>query len=170
MSLSNKGKPQIELYLFSKNQEFPVGQGHQTFIKRHSEPVFDSSNDLVLNEQISSNTFKAKAKSRNRAYWPGQWIHNQWIENHTKVIGIGVASVENPLTQLSLREESFGGIIFDSMNDRVYKVNKEGYKLMQEIIKKAKSKKLKSFKSSKFKEKDVNEFINFLKGAALWMT
>lgn len=49
MESGNK-RPEIELYLYSMNQEFPVGKGHNTFLKRHSEVMEDVNGKLIRKE------------------------------------------------------------------------------------------------------------------------
>lgn len=156
-------KPAIELYLYSLNQEFPVQKGHRTFLKRRSEPVVDMKGQLSVIEEVSANTFKVKTND-----WSVQWLHNQWIENYTKIAGLEYPEkAVNPLTRLLIRQEDFGGIVFDPVNDRVYKVNGAGYKLLKEIMAFSEKGKIEDFKSKMFASDDVKDFIAFLKGAGL---
>ena len=157
-------RPEIELYMYSLNQEFPVEKGHATFLKRRSETMEDVTGKLVAIEEVASQTYRTVREVND---WSVQWIHNKWIENYTKTAGM-IAERINPIEHLLMREEEFGGILFDPVNDRVYKVNTPGYKLMQEIIESYKKGKLKKFRSRHFAREDIEHFIYFLKGAGLW--
>jgi len=162
-------KPTIELYMYSLNQEFPVGKGHSSFIKRMSEAKQDFSGELVNIETAETQIFNNVKPEMND--WSVQWISNKWITNHTKAIGIEMRVDTDPLRNIIIREEDFGGIVFEPLSDRVYKVNKSGLKLLREIqehhIKKSKN--LKTFSSRAFKHDECELFITFLEGAGLWM-
>ncbi len=162
--MNAKERPEIELYLYSLNQEFPAGKGHATYLKRRSETMVDAGGKIVDIEGISSQTYRTK---RDVSDWSVQWIHNKWIENYTKTAGTITEKV-SPLEHLLMREEDFGGIIFDPVNDRVYKVNKSGFKLMKEIVESYEKGMLRDFRSEYFSKEDTEHFIYFLKGAGFW--
>ncbi len=161
-----KAKPQIELYLYSTNQEFASKKGHHTFLKRHSEPYYIEDKGMMLKEQIEFQELQDKASG-----CPGFWQKNNWRLNFNKVIlpkskGTG----ENLLQFLITRTEDFGGIALDPSFDRVYKLNTAGYELLQLLIEVAREDKLSKFKApKKFMAADVENFISFLKGAGLWI-
>jgi hypothetical protein len=161
-------KPSIELYMYSLNQEFPVGKGHSNFIKRLSEMKQDLSGSLVNIETAESQIFAKNPKAND---WAAQWISNEWITNWTKTLGMEFREDLDPLRNIIIREEDFGGIVFDPLSDRVYKVNKAGLKLFKEIQKYyiKESKKMKDFSSKNFKKDECEQFLSFLKGAALWI-
>jgi hypothetical protein len=161
-----KEKPEIELYMYSLNQEFPVDKGHSTFLKRNTETYKDVTGKLVGVEHVASQTYNLKGDSN----WSAQWISNEWIENHTKLAGEGLQYQGDPLDNITMRQEDFGGILFDRINDRVYKVNVPGYKLFQKILETHKKRKLGEFRSKDFEPKDIEYFVGFLKGAGLWST
>jgi len=50
-------EPHIELYMYSLNQEFPVGGGHRVFLKTSSDWKKDISGKLVQNSQAESHVF-----------------------------------------------------------------------------------------------------------------
>lgn len=162
-------RPTIELYMYSLNQEFPVKKGHSSFIKRMSKAKQDMSGELVNIETAETQIFSNVKPEVND--WSVQWISNKWITNHTKALGIGIRDDIDPLRNIVIREEDFGGIVFEPLSDRVFKVNKLGLKLLREIqeyhIKKSKN--LKDFSSKTFKCDECEQFISFLKGADLWM-
>jgi hypothetical protein len=136
-------KPEIKLYMYSSVQEFPVGKGHSTFLNRISD------SDVI-------------APIRGGGVdWNGKW--GEW-RNWFDVCG----PFGPVLDKVVIRSEDFGGIIYDTINDRIYKVNVPGYKLFQEILEAHKKKELAEFHSKQFEHKDVELFISFLKGAGLW--
>jgi hypothetical protein len=163
--MAKKERPEIELYLYSINQEFPVEKGHATFLKRHSETSPDINGKLVGIEEVARHTYKTKVTD-----WPAQWIHNQWVENWTKTGGAEFGTPIDRLGNLILRKEDFGGIVLDPVADEVYRVNKPGLILLEEILSSHKRGKLKDFKSKKYKAGEIEHFIYFLKGAGLWQT
>lgn len=160
-----KEKPKIELYMYSLNQEFPVKVGHFTFLKRHSETYQEESGKVVGVEQVASQVYGRKQEVTTD--WPAQWIHNKWIENYTKTVGIFAEDVD-PLKSVLMRSEDFGGILFDVMSDRIYKVNVSGYELFQEILNAHQKNELSKFRSREFEQEDVECFIEALKVAGLW--
>lgn len=105
--------------------------------------------------------------------WSVKWIQNKWVQDYTKSPSWS-SGFTNPsdiferLGHLIMRKEEFGGIVLDPTSDRVYKVNQEGYELLNEIIEKAKEGPIKSFTSKRYSEKEIEPFIYFLKGAGLW--
>lgn len=56
--------PHIELYMYSLNQEFSVGKGHRTFLKRSSELKNDSSDGLVEINQLEQQVFEVDSEVR----------------------------------------------------------------------------------------------------------
>jgi len=168
--MAKQQKPTIELYLYSMNQEFPVGKGHVTFLERHSEVRKDIAGKLISREAVASNTFKEKVSGMAND-WSAQWIHNQWVQDYTKAPSFSsrVKPGEDVMAKLIMRKEEFGGLVLDPVNDRVYKVNAPGYKLLEEM-KKTPAAQLKTFKSAQFAEGEMESFVSFLKGAGLWTT
>ena len=162
-------KPSIELYMYSLNQEFPVGKGHTSFIKRISEVKKDVSGKLVKIENVESQVFNENLPKVND--WSVQWISNEWVTNYTKAAGIGMPIDVDPLLKVIIRKEDFGGIIFDPLSDRVFKVNKSGLKLFKEIQKyyANNNRVLKKFESKRFKSNECSSFVSFLEGANLWV-
>lgn len=162
--MKKKERPQIELYMYSLNQEFPVGKGHTNFLKQNTDRYIDGTGNIVGIKQIANQILKTLGAG----HWLAQWVSNQWVQNYTYYPGGALVEEGDPLLQMVIREEEFGAILFDRINDRIYKVNKAGLKLFNEIVKVHKKDKLFGFKSSDFKREDVENFISFLKGAAIW--
>ena len=79
--MARKEKPSIELYMYSMNQEFPVGVDHTTFLERHSEIRQDIDDKLICREAVASHSFKEKVKGKKDKKGEGfLWLHNQWIQ------------------------------------------------------------------------------------------
>jgi hypothetical protein len=76
-------KPSIELFMHSLHQEFPEGVSHDSFLtSRVEESVTQTDEgDMVQNYKMRNE------RVRQESGWPGQWLHNQWVTNHTKSIG-----------------------------------------------------------------------------------
>jgi len=162
-------KPTIELYMYSLNQEFPVGKGHSTFIKRRSEVKQDSSIGLVNLNTVETQVFNVDRSDVDD--WLARWVSNAWVENHTKTVGSGSVRPEPPLINLIVREEDFGGIVFEPRSDRVFKVNKAGLELLREVQKycSANNGDISTFSSTQFSHDEYRPFISFIEGAGLWM-
>lgn len=161
----NKNRPEIELYMYSLNQEFPVSKGHKTFLKRNSETYVDVNGKLVGVQQVASQAYNLRIAND----WSVQWISNTWIQDYTYFPGTGLQKEGDPMEKIIARKEDFGGILFDPINDRVYKVNVPGYRLFQEIVAAHKKNKLADFRSKEFKHEEIEHFTGFLKGAGLWL-
>jgi hypothetical protein len=134
--------PSIELYMYSLNQEFPVKKGHATYLKRYSELKPSLRGELALHSSVESQIFQTGIGDVDVALpsdWSVQWLENQWIENHTKAAGMGVREDFDPLRNVIIREEDFGGIVFEPNSDRVYKVNRAGLELLRQVQEQAKS-------------------------------
>ncbi|MDV3002647.1 MAG: hypothetical protein N5P05_004302 (plasmid) [Chroococcopsis gigantea SAG 12.99] len=161
--------PTIELYMYSLNQEFPKDRGHHSFLKRFTETKPDISKNLKEASQIESQVFNPD--NSQIPDWPtGQWHANQWNENHTKSTGVGIREESDPLARSLLREEKFGGILFEPISDRVFKLNSPGYELFSEIREYYfENKDLLLFVSHRFSEQDIKSFLAFLKGAGIWI-
>jgi hypothetical protein len=163
-------KPTIELYLYSLNQEFPQSKGHAHFLKRHSEVAPDVARGLIGIESVESQTF-AIGEKETPGDWSAQWLENQWIENHTKAVGLGVGELLDPIQNAILRNEDFGGILFDPSTDQVFKLNHAGLALFEEIraFLKIKGGDIRSFTSLNHNAEDVREFSAYIEGAGLWI-
>lgn len=161
-------RPEIELYMYSLNQEFPASKGHAHFLKRHSETKPDLSRELVRVDAVESQIYNRLRPEVND--WSVQWISNEWIENHTKAAGVGIRSEFDPFLNVRVREEDFGAIIFEPTTDRVFKVNKAGLRLFEEMREsyRAGARDLRKFKTEEFAAEDVARFTAFLHGAGLW--
>lgn len=158
--------------MYSLNQEFPVGKGHQSFLKRYSEMQQDISGELVVKAGVEAQVFKVKGKVAQTLPrdWSAQWLSNQWVENHTQAAGVGIRVQGDPLQTAILREEDFGAILFDPGSDRVFKLNKSGavlYKAIRDTV--AESQRQFSPKAmAGFDKQVVVQFVNYLKAAGLW--
>lgn len=158
-----KSRPEIELYMFSLNQEFPGGKGHHTFLSRFKKPIIDLDGKLKVLNQTGIEIYKSTDEAGTKD-WPGQWLHNQWIENTYPISKVD-ANTHEPLDRLHLREEDFGGIIFDPVNDKIYKVNHEGFALMSKIVHRYREKKLKGLHGhveELLQDENMRSFVSYL--------
>jgi hypothetical protein len=155
--------PEIELYLYSLNQEFPVSKGHASFLKTNSEFYPDKTGKIAAVKQVAGQVFRTAADD-----WSVQWVSNEWVENYTYYPGGALVEQGDPLLSAIMRQEDFGGIIFDRLNDRIYKVNQPGFELFRDIQKAHAEGQLGSFRHERFATEDVRTFMAFLKGAGVW--
>lgn len=162
--MKDNNKPKIELYMYSLNQEFPVGKGHSVFLKNNADRYVDPTGKIVEVKQNARQILQRIGA----ADWSVQWISNEWIQNYTYYPGGALVEKGDPLLQIVEREEEFGAILFDRINDRIYKVNGSGLKLFREIVSAYKDGKLRDFRSVAFGADDVAAFVGFLKGAGVW--
>ena len=166
-------KPEIELYLYSLTQEFPVGKDHEMLAKRNYNRFIDDAGTEVETERISTSEYVGPALNADtQPKWDVQWKKNwskttPW-DKKTKVRGLATGD-KHPLTHLKIREEEFGGIAFDPIYDRVYKVNKDGYYLLDKLISDVDTH---EYDSKNYNEVDplyLRKFISFLDEHKLWM-
>jgi hypothetical protein len=161
-------RPTIELYMYSLNQEFPAEKGHAAFLERRSTTKPDVAHNLVNVHQVESQVFNRLRQDVND--WSVQWVSNEWIENHTKAAGVGIREEIDPMVNARLREEDFGGILFEPTSDRVYKLNRAGLSLFKELRERYQrgERDLSQMKIARFDEKEVADFVAFLHSAGLW--
>jgi hypothetical protein len=166
------GAPSIELYMYSLNQEFPAGKGHSTYLKRKSELQESLTGELeeqvALETQVFSDEWLAEP-AKAPAAWSVQWISNKWITNHTKAIGVGRRPDLDSITSSILRREDFGGILFDPVTDRVYKLNKAGADLFEQMQDRQKEtgKPASEAELKGHKSEAVERFVGQMKAAGL---
>lgn len=165
-------EPKIELYMYSLNQEFPVGKGHQSFLKRFSELQKDLSGKLVEHAAVETQVFQTdRIKGKLSGDWSAQWISNEWITNHTKAAGVGIREEVDPMRNAVLREEDFGAILFEPLSDRVFRLNQAGVKLYKSIRESYEANRG-SFKVKAlggFSAEQVQKFTEFLRLSGLWI-
>lgn len=162
--MKNEDKPIIELYMYSLNQEFPIGKGHTNFLKNNTDRYVDANGKITDVKQIANQVLNRIGAND----WSVQWISNEWIQNYTYYPGGALVEEGDPLLQIVIREEDFGAILFDRVNDRIYKVNKPGLILFKEMVAAHKENKLEEYRSSEFRPDAFENFTSFLKGAAIW--
>ncbi len=162
--MKNENKPEIELYMYSLNQEFPIGKGHTNFLKSNTDRYLDTKGNITDVKQTVNQILKRGGLND----WHVQWISNEWVQNYTYYPGGALVEEGDPLLQIVIREEDFGAILFDRVNDRIYKVNKPGLRLFMEMVSAHKEGKLAELKPSEFSQEDYDNFASFLKGAAIW--
>ena len=139
MSNSKLETPEIELFMYSMNQEFPVGKGHNTFLEE--------------------NTFNE---------WSADH-HNDWEQHSNSPNSPkDNADAKDALTRVVMRKEGFGAIVYDPDLDRVYKVNKSGYQLISELVTASKNNTLDYAHYEESMDNGVTLFVEFLKKAQLW--
>ena len=157
--------------MYSLNQEFPVGKGHQSFLKRYSEMQQDLTGKLVVQAGVEAQVFNVNDKLASVPRdWSAQWLSNQWVENHTQAAGVGIRIQGDPLVNSILREEDFGAILFDPGSDRVFKLNKPGAALFK-ALREGAGKNQATFAPKAmagFDKEVVTQFVNYLKAAGLW--
>ena len=80
------------------------------------------------------------------------------------------ASWSDPLLNIKIREEDFGGILYNPITDMVYKVNRPGFQLFTEIQETYRNcmQNLGAFKSTKFRAEDVTRFVEYLREQRIW--
>lgn len=158
--------PTIELYMYSFNQEFPSGIGHSMFLKKDTFKRIDSDNINVESLQVVEEKLnKVKATE-----WPAEWLHNQWLYNTKTINPEGSESPKkDALNEIVVREEDFGAILLDPINDRIYKTNPSGLNLFNQLLEMHKQNKLAEIdKLTDYKSEDIKTFIDFLREAGVW--
>lgn len=166
-------KPTIELYMYSLNQEFPVAKGHATYLKRYSELKPDLRGEVSLNAAVESQVYQVGGRGIDLPKnlpndWSVQWLENQWIENHTKAAGMGIREDFDPLRNAVVREEEFGGIVFEPNTDRVYKLNHSAFRLFQQMREQSLSGRgVKEMRFDEFDEDAVEQFAGAMRAAGL---
>lgn len=76
----------------------------------------------------------------------------------------------DPFENVKIREEDFGGILYDAQSDAVYRVNHSGFRLFNELrdgYRKGK-RDLRTFESRDFRPEDVKRFVDYLHEQAIW--
>jgi hypothetical protein len=59
--------PHIELFMYSLNQEFPVGKGHVTFLKKRSElRVDEKTGKLFTLQEVESQVYSTRRAGNGR--------------------------------------------------------------------------------------------------------
>lgn len=170
---SKKEIPHIELYLYSMNQEFPVGKGHASFLQRNSEVMQDISGKLISKETVAEHIYTENFEDIANSIandWSAQWIHNKWIQDYTKSPSWsnGMRFGYDRIRDLVMREEDFGGIVLDPHTDRVFKVNQAGYRVLTEMQQASKKGTAAKMKFTDHSSKETESFVAFLRGAGLW--
>jgi hypothetical protein len=166
-SAKRREPPTIELYMYSLNQEFPAGKGHETYLKRHSEAQEDLRGSLVLKASVESQVFQTRGGGAVDIPpdWSVKWLSNRWIQNDVTPMR---ADDPDPLRTAVLRKEDFGAILFEPRSDRVYKLNKTGAELFEKLRKLALSGDRSFEKVAGFEPEEVGPFVSMLKAAGLW--
>lgn len=171
--MSQSERPSIELYMYSLNQEFPVAKGHATYLKRYSELKQGLDGGLQLQASVESQIFQVAGAGVDLpkalpSDWSVQWLENRWVENHTKAAGMGIREDFDPIVKAIVREEAFGGIVFEPTTDRVYKLNHAGMKLFQQMrATRLAGGDMLSETSKEFGEDDVSHFMGAMRAAGL---
>jgi hypothetical protein len=80
------------------------------------------------------------------------------------------AAWSDPLVNIKIREEDFGGILYNPITDMVYKVNRSGFRLFTEIQEAYRNclRDLRAFKSTDFRAEDVARFVDYLRDQSIW--
>jgi hypothetical protein len=161
--------------MYSLNQEFPVGKGHETYLKRFSELQQDLTGALVERNQVEGQVFRVNQLTENLAVprdWSAQWLENRWITNHTKAAGVGRRPELDPLRTAILRQEDFGAIVFEPRTDRVYKLNRTGAAMFEHLqaLHRAGDGTIKITEETRgdFTPEEFDSFVHQLKIMGLW--
>lgn len=154
--------------MYSLNQEFPVGKGHQSFLKRHSSMQEDASGRLVINSSVESQVFRVEKEMPSD--WSLEWLSNRWVANNQQAAGEGNRFDASPLRAAILREEDFGAILFEPGSDRVFKLNKPGVVLFRAIRDEmvTTEQALEPGPLAGFSANQVSQFVDYLRVAGLW--
>jgi hypothetical protein len=155
-------KPTIELFMNCLQQEFKAGENASSFIDETRRLIKKPEGEFLVVDTL--NTGSSTEKDDDTPRWFAQWNekHTQWHSKARRIEnGLG-----HPISLLKVREESFGGIAYDPLFNKIYKVNKSGYILLSELINYYKKHDdLTRFASDHFNEEDIQSFFEFLKGA-----
>lgn len=76
----------------------------------------------------------------------------------------------DPFENVKIREEDFGGILYDTVSDTVYRVNQGGFRLFNDLraaYRKGKHD-LRGFRSADFRAEDVKRFVDYLHEHSIW--
>ena len=71
---------------------------------------------------------------------------------------------------MKVRQEDFGGILYNPVADTVYRVNDSGFQLFQELRAAYREGKrdLRRFRSPDFADADVRRFVEYLVEQSIW--
>jgi len=170
MKMDSKS-PCIELYLYSMNQEFPVGKEHITVLDRESKNLPNEKGEIANLEKATSKTYIKPSLSDNApASWNMKVIHEKWVRNWEKFIPNGrvIDGLDHPLRRLILREEDFGGIVLDPDTDRVFRVNMPGLEVLKSLQTELKNQQRIDVSGAMYEKASKVGFFEFLAGAGLW--
>lgn len=75
----------------------------------------------------------------------------------------------DPFENIKIREEDFGGILYNVQSDTVYRVNHSGFRLFNDLRAEYRGGKqdLRTFKSPDFRAEDVKRFVDYLHEQAI---
>lgn len=167
----NQEEPLIELYMYSLSQEFPHEKGHATFLKRMNEVKAGGRGGLTEIATVETQVYSANPpESWGARDWGMDWRQNSWVTNHDKIGGMGILEASDPMLRARVREEDFGGLVFEPTSDRVFRLNRPGYRLFGQLREfyHAGNRDLTSFAAAAGSE-PVRRFIAYLEGAGLWV-
>lgn len=76
----------------------------------------------------------------------------------------------DPFENIKIREEDFGGILYNAQSDTVYRVNHSGFRLFNDLRAEYREGKqdLRTFESPDFRPEDVKRFVDYLHEQAIW--
>lgn len=76
----------------------------------------------------------------------------------------------DPFENIKIREEDFGGILYDTVSDTVYRVNPSGFRLFNDLRAAYRDDKqdLRRFRSADFRAEDVKRFVDYLHEQSIW--
>lgn len=142
-------KPTMVLYMYSKSQEFPVNVSHESFLDMEKDTTGEIEEKNGYTRWLSN-------------------VHYVWAES----LSPGNESIpEHTILEVKIRRESFGLLLYDNRNDRIFLLNEEGYALLQDLFMKLdqdNKSDLYTYSSPKFDRMDIVDFVQCLEKAELW--
>jgi hypothetical protein len=78
----------------------------------------------------------------------------------------------DPFENVKIREEDFGGILYHTVSDTVYRVNPSGFRLFKELRAAFRDgmQDLREFESADFRREDVKRFVGYLREQSIWQS
>jgi len=158
--------PEIELYMWSLNQEYPDGLGMKKPLKLKVEAFTNDQGQITEYRKIL--TAEDGGTPDGGTPWSGKVSWAIKFDDSPKNRADPVESF--PLLEVLIREEDFGALIFDPRRDRVFRTNRAGLEFLNSVISEyKKSKSLSRFEFSIGTDDKSHSFLSFLKGAGLWL-
>lgn len=157
----NEG-PQIELFMFTFNQEFNSNK-----IKNFNKQIetFENDHGKLVTRVIYTTEFEDPEPTPTPTPTPTPKPHVQWaIDLGNQYFFEDIP--EFPLDVQILRKEEFGAIMYDPLQDKLFKLNDEGFNIINEMVTKYRENKKVQFDDKS--DAKITKFISDLKHFNLW--